>query len=317
MMIHRTVHFLVGGALLAVCAASGQPATQATPFASEAGGSPGSSAWASEGKVLRNLEYIPAGGERHRLDLHLPANATNPVPVIVWVHGGAWRAGSKENCPARRFVTRGYAVASINYRLSQQALFPAQIEDCKAAIRWLRVHAGEYHLDPERFAAWGSSAGGHLVALLGTTGDVKQFDVGQNLEQSSRVQAVVDWFGPTDFTRMREFSLPDSRIDHDAADSPEALLIGGAVQENKDKAAQANPITYVSRADPPFLIMHGNRDNLVPYQQSELLRDALQKAGVPVTLSIVEGAGHGLGGPEVMQEVEAFLDAQLKPKGPK
>ncbi|MCU0786401.1 MAG: alpha/beta hydrolase, partial [Verrucomicrobia bacterium] len=229
-------------------------------------------------------------------------------------HGGAWRAGSKENCPARRFVARGYAVASINYRLSQHAIFPAQIEDCKAAIRWLRAHAAEYHLDPKRFAAWGSSAGGHLVALLGTTGDIKDFDKGEHLDQSSRVQAVVDWFGPTDFTQMSKYSLPNSKFDHDAAEAPEALLIGGPVQENKDKAARANPITYVSKADPPFLIMHGNRDNLVPYQQSELLRDALQKAGVPVTLKIIEGAGHGFGGPEVNRTVEEFLDAQLKGK---
>jgi acetyl esterase/lipase len=268
----------------------------------------------TDAKVMRNLEYIPGGGERNRLDLYLPVNATNPLPVIVWVHGGAWRAGTKENCPARRFVARGYAVASLNYRLSQHAIFPAQIEDCKAAIRWLRAHAAEYHLDPERFAAWGSSAGGHLVALLGTTGDTTEFDKGGNLDQPSRVQAVVDWFGPTDFTQMSKFSGPDSKFDHDAADAPEALLIGGPVQANKDKAARANPITYVSKADPPFLIMHGNRDNLVPYQQSELLRDALQKAGVPAMLKLVEGQGHGLSGPEVDRTVEEFLDAHLKGK---
>lgn len=264
-------------------------------------------------KAMRDVAYIPGGGERNTLDLYLPAGATNRLPVIVWVHGGAWRAGSKENCPARRFVAQGYAVASINYRLSQQALFPAQIEDCKAAIRWLRAHATEYQLDPDRFAAWGSSAGGHLVALLGTTGDTKQFDKGANLDQSSRVQAVVDWFGPTDFTQMSKFSLTNSPFDHDAVDAPEALLIGGPVQQNKNKVAQANPITYVTVGDAPFLIMHGNRDNVVPYQQSELLRDALQKARVPVTLKIVEGAGHGFGGPEVNRAVEEFLDRQLKP----
>lgn len=264
-------------------------------------------------KVMRDLAYIPGGGERNTLDLYLPAGATNRLPVIVWVHGGAWRAGSKENCPARRFVAQGYAVASVNYRLSQQALFPAQIEDCKAAIRWLRAHATQYQLDPEHFAAWGSSAGGHLVALLGTTGDTKLFDKGANLDQSSRVQAVVDWFGPSDFTQMSKFSLTNSPFDHDAADSPEALLIGGPVQQNKDKVTQANPITYVTPGDPPFLIMHGNRDNVVPYQQSELLRDALQKARVPVTLKIIEGAGHGFGGPEVNRTVEEFLDRHLKP----
>jgi acetyl esterase/lipase len=264
-------------------------------------------------RILNDLEYIPGGGERNRLDLYLPGNATSPLPVIVWVHGGAWRAGSKANCPARRFVAKGYAVASLNYRLSQQAVFPAQLEDCKAAVRWLRAHAADYQLDADRFAAWGSSAGGHLVALLGTTGDTHEFDKGDHLDQPSRVQAVVDWFGPTDFMQMNRQRPANARMDHNAADSPEALLIGGAVQENPGKAARANPITYVSEGDPPFLIMHGNRDPLVPYQQSELLRDALQGAGVPVKLILVEGAGHGLGGPDVNQSVEAFLDTHLQP----
>jgi acetyl esterase/lipase len=264
-------------------------------------------------KAQRNLAYVTNGHERQRLDLFIPAGATNPLPLIIWIHGGAWQGGSKENCPALRYLERGYAVASINYRLSQHAIFPAQIEDCKAAVRWLRVHAKEHSLDPNRFAAWGSSAGGHLVALLGTSGDAKEFDVGENLHVSSRVQAVVDFFGPTDFTQMSKYSPPNAPFDHDAADSPEARLIGGAVQENKGKAARANPITYVSKDDPPFLIMHGDKDNLVPYQQSELLRDALVKAGVEVKLRIVEGAGHGFGGRDIDQQVGDFFEKQLKP----
>jgi acetyl esterase/lipase len=263
-------------------------------------------------KALRDVSYVANGHERQKLDLFLPPGATNPLPLIIWVHGGAWRAGSKENCPALRYLERGYAVASINYRLSQHAIFPAQLEDCKAAARWLRAHAKEHKLDPDRFAAWGSSAGGHLVALLGTSGDVKGFEVGDNLEFSSRVQAVVDFFGPTDFTQMRKFSLPNAPFDHDSADSPESRLIGGDIQQNKDKAARANPINYVSKDDPPFLIMHGDKDNLVPYQQSEMLRDALQKTGVPVTLKIVEGAGHGFGGRDIDAQVSEFLDKHLR-----
>ncbi len=263
-------------------------------------------------RALRDVAYVPNGHERQKLDLFIPPGATNPLPLIIWVHGGAWQAGSKEQCPALPYLSRGYAVASLNYRLSQHAVFPAQIEDCKAAVRWLRAHAKENGIDPERFAVWGASAGGHLVALLGTTGDVKKFDVGENLGVSSRVQAVVDFFGPTDFTQMAKDSLPNSPFDHDAPDAPEAKLIGGAVQENKDKAAAANPITYVSKDDSSFLIMHGSKDNVVPYQQSELLRDALQKAGVPVTLKIVEGAGHGFGGREIEQQVAEFFDQQLK-----
>ena len=265
-------------------------------------------------KVMRDVAYVPNGHQRQRLDLFIPSGAPNPLPLIIWIHGGAWLGGSKEQNPALAYLQKGYAVASINYRLSQHAIFPAQIEDCKAAVRWLRVHAKENNLDANRFAAWGASAGGHLVALLGTAGDVKKFDVGANLEASSRVQAVVDFFGPTDLTAMAKDSLPDSKIDHNAPDAPEAKLIGGPVQDNKDKAAAANPITYVTKGAPPFLIMHGNKDNLVPYQQSELLRDALQKAGVPVTFKIIEGAGHGFGGPDIDRQVAAFFDQQLKTK---
>lgn len=239
----------------------------------------------------RDIAYVPEGHERQKLDLYLPEErGAEPLPLIIWVHGGAWRAGNKAGCPARRFVERGYAVASINYRLSQHAIFPAQIQDCKAAVRWLRANAGTYNLDPTRFGVWGSSAGGHLVALLGTAGDVKKFDVGENLGVSSRVQAVCDFFGPTDFTKMSSFP---SRMDHDAPDSPESRLIGGAVQENGDKVRRADPITYVTRDDPPFLIVHGDKDPLVPHNQSELLRDALKKVDVPVRLYTVEGGGHG------------------------
>jgi acetyl esterase/lipase len=246
---------------------------------------------AGEGRVLRDLEYVSGGHERQKLDLYVPrGGATRFHPVIIWVHGGAWRAGSKDRCPARRFVRQSYAVASINCRLSQHAIFPAQIQDCKAAVRWLRANTSQYHLDPKRFGVWGSSAGGHLVAMLGTAGDVKEFDVGENLEMSSRVQAVCDFFGPTDFTKMSSFP---STMDHDAADSPESKLIGGAVQENEEKARRANPITYVTKDDPPFLIVHGDKDPLVPHNQSELLLAALQKADVEARLYTVAGGGHG------------------------
>jgi acetyl esterase/lipase len=264
-------------------------------------------------KALRNLAYVTNGHDRQKLDLFIPPGATNPLPLIIWVHGGAWLGGSKEQNPALPYLQQGYAVASLNYRLSQHAIFPAQMEDCKAAVRWLRAHAKEHNLDPDRFAAWGASAGGHLVALLGTAGDVKQFDVGSHLEFSSRVQAVVDFFGPTDLLQMGKQAPADSMINHDSPDAPEAKLIGGPVQENKKKAAAANPITYVSKTAPPFLILHGDKDNLVPYQQSELLRDALQKVGVPVTFEIVKGAGHGFGGPDIDRQVTAFFDQHLKP----
>ncbi len=261
----------------------------------------------------RNIEYIPNGHERHKLDVFTPTDANESVrPLIVWVHGGAWLGGSKDNCPAVRFVNRGYVVASINYRLSRHAKYPAQIEDCKAAIRFLRAHAKDYGIDPNRVGVWGSSAGGHLVALLGTTGDVKQYDKGENLDQSSRVQAVCDFFGPTDFTLMSKF---ESTMDHDSPTAPEALLIGGPVQENKDLCKAANPITYVTKDDPPFLICHGNKDPLVPHNQSVILDEALTQAKVESTLHIVEGGGHGgWRDAKVNKMVEEFFDKHLKAK---
>jgi acetyl esterase/lipase len=263
-------------------------------------------------QTIKDVEYIPGGHERQRLDVYLPAQGTN-WPLVVWVHGGAWLAGSKDSPPALRLLSQGYAVASINYRLSRHAIFPAQIQDCKAAIRWLRANAAKYGYDSKRIGVWGASAGGHLVALLGTTGDVKDFDVGVNLDQSSRVQAVVDFFGPTDLTLMSAQAGRNSKMDHDAADSPESLLVGGAIQQHKDRAQLANPIEYVSADDPPFLIMHGDKDDLVPMGQSELLHAALEKARVPSTFHKVTGAGHGFGGPEIDKQVLTFLDKQLKP----
>jgi acetyl esterase/lipase len=214
------------------------------------------------------------------LDLYLPEQGDKPLPLIIWIHGGAWMAGSKDGpSPALRFTANGYAVAQVGYRLSQEAKFPAQIHDCKAAVRWLRANAAKYNLDPNKFVAWGGSAGGHLVALLGTSGGVAELEGNVNdLKESSRVQAVVDWFGPTDFLHIGD---AESDLQHNAPDSPESKLIGGALLENKDKAAKASPITYVSKDAPPFLIMHGDRDRTVPFNQSELLYAALKKAAIP------------------------------------
>ncbi|HXR06277.1 MAG TPA: alpha/beta hydrolase [Candidatus Acidoferrum sp.] len=249
-------------------------------------------------RMLTNLAYVPNGTERQKLDLYLPATGTN-LPLIVWVHGGGWMEGSKEDPPGLRLLVHGFALASINYRLSQDAVFPAQLEDCKAAIRWLRAHAREHGLDPNRIGVWGASAGGHLVALLGTTGAVKEFDLGENLGVSSRVQAVCDWFGPTDFTQITNHP---SDINHAAPDSPEARLLGGPIAQNAAKAQRANPIRYITKDDPPFLIMHGDKDTVVPLEQSQLLAEALQKAGVPVIFHVVPGGGHG--GPAFRQQEE-------------
>jgi acetyl esterase/lipase len=266
-------------------------------------------------QVLRDLQYIWGGHERNKLDLYLPkqdgdkGQKVERLPLIIWVHGGAWMSGDKKYCPAVRFAHKGYAVASINYRLSQHAIFPAQIEDCKAAVRWLRANAEKYGLDPNRFGAWGPSAGGHLVALLGTTGDVNDFDKGQNLNISSRVQVVCDYFGPTDFLKMADFP---STMKHNDANSPESKLIGGAILENKEACRRANPITYITKDDPPFLIVHGDADPLVPHNQSQLLYEALQKAGVQARLHIVKDGGHGgFKDPAIEKMVDDFFDMHL------
>ncbi len=263
-------------------------------------------------KVLRDLAYVSGGQQRNRLDLYLPEKAAGRLPLVVWIHGGGWWGGSKDNCPAVSFCTKGYAVASINYRLSQQARFPAQINDCKAAIRWLRAHAAEYHLNPEHIGVWGASAGGHLAALLGTTGNVKELEGhGGNLDQPSRVQCVVDWFGPADLTTMGR------QIDN--LGTPVARLIGGAVQENKEKARKASPLAYVSKDSAPFLIMHGDKDKLVPLEQSERLAAALAKAGVEVKLQIVKDSSHfgpSFSSPENWKLIEDFFAKHLRQEKP-
>ena len=268
--------------------------------------------------IHRDLAYVPNGHPRQKLDLYLPPGAAaapqTKRPLIVYVHGGAFLGGDK-NSPFLpvRLLSKGYAVASLNYRLSGDALFPAQIRDCKAAVRWLRAHAPGYGLDPARFVAWGESAGGNLAALLGTAGDVKTFDAGENLAHSSAVQGVVDHYGPTDFLQMDAHRVPGGDT-HDPADSPESRLVGGPIQKNKEKVAWANPITYVTRDDPPFFIAHGDKDRAVPFHQSELLYAALKKAGVRATFLPVPGADHGFkdATPEQARQIDEATDAFLR-----
>jgi acetyl esterase/lipase len=263
--------------------------------------------------ILRDLPYVTNGHQRQKLDLYL-SKSEEKLPLIIRIHGGAWLAGSKEMEGPGDYIRRGYAVASINYRLSQHAIFPAQIEDCKAAVRYLRANAQKYNLDPNRFAVWGSSAGGHLAALLGTTGDINEFDVGENLSVSSRVQAVVDYFGPTDFLQIETHRLPEGMV-HNIPDSPESKLIGGLIVDNPEKAEKANPITYITKDAPPFLIIHGDKDPLVPHHQSELLEAALKKAGVPVIFYTVKGGGHGgFKDPNVPTLTAQFFEKNLKNK---
>jgi acetyl esterase/lipase len=262
-------------------------------------------------KLVPNLEYANVGGKSLLLDVYVPEIVDKPLPVIMWIHGGGWVGGDKKERIAVPMVAHGYAVVSINYRFSNEAVYPAQIHDCKAAVRWVRAHSKFYNFDPDHIGVWGASAGGHLVALLGTTNGVEG-----NADQSSKVQAVCDWFGPTDFLQMAEEAKHGDVKNALNADAPESLLsrlIGGPIQQNKEKTEKANPIAFITKDAAPFLIMHGDKDNLVPLEQSEILRDALTKAGVEAKLEVIHGAGHGFGSREIFKQVEDFFDAHLKP----
>lgn len=269
-------------------------------------------------QLTADIPYAETENPRQTLDLLLPRERSDKtLPVIVFVHGGAWRHGDKRTGLSRlaKFVASGeYAAISVGYRLSGEAIWPAQIHDCKAAIRWIRASAQEHNLDPERIAVWGSSAGGHLVAMLGTSGDVEALEgeLGPHANRSSRVACVVDFYGPTDLLRMNEMALPTANFDHDDPKSPESLLLGGAVQGKKAEAATANPLTYVTKEDPPFLIVHGTQDPLVPLGQSKLLDEALAEVKVESTLVTVEGGLHGANfGKEVLELVRDFFAHHL------
>jgi acetyl esterase/lipase len=252
-----------------------------------------------------------------KLDLLLPKEraGTAPLPVIVYIHGGAWRGGSKHEGIAfltHSVATGNYAGVTVDYRLTGEATWPAQVNDCKAAIRWVRANANKYHLDPERIGVIGTSAGGHLAAMLGTSGNVVRLEGngGKNVKESSRVACVVDLYGPTELLALSEFP---SDIEHDAPDSPESRLVGGPLQQNKDAARAASPITYVSVDDPPFLLIHGTEDPLVPYDQSERFLAALEEEGVEAMLLQVKGGGHGsFRSAELDRRIRLFLDKHLQ-----
>lgn len=261
-----------------------------------------------------NVPYAATDNPRQTLDLYLPKvrHDDKPLPVVVFIHGGAWQAGDKRGgigALAPLVESGEYAGVSVGYRLTGEAIWPAQIHDCKAAIRWLRANAEKYNLDPDKIGVTGTSAGGHLVAMLGTTGDVPELEgkLGEHLQESSRVACVVDQFGPSDLLAMGG--------SHNNPNSPESKLVGGAVQETQKVAREASATTHVSKDDPPFLLIHGTSDNVVPFNQSELLHKALQKGGVDSTLIPVQGGGHGnFRTNEVAERLRQFFDKHLRGK---
>jgi acetyl esterase/lipase len=258
-------------------------------------------------KSWKDINYAGDEMSYHNLDIYLPAIEKPAYPVVVIIYGSAWFGnnfkGADLKTLGKALLDAGFAIVMPNHRSSMDAKFPAQIHDIKAVIRFVRANAGKYQIDSTFIGITGSSSGGHLAALAGTSRFVKQFtvgsanadiegNVGQYETYSSSVDAVVDWFGPTNFLVMDSCG---SQMAHNPPDSPESGLIGGPIQDNKDKCALANPITYIDTNDPPFLILHGDKDPLVPYCQSEMLYNALQDAEVSSLYILVPNAQHGTG----------------------
>lgn len=261
-----------------------------------------------------DVTYAKVGDTELKLDFY-PGSGQKAAPLIVWIHGGGWSGGSrKQAVPARRFQSLypEYAVASIGYRLTREAIFPAQIEDCRKAVAWLRQNSEKLAVDPKRFAAWGSSAGGHLASMVGTINDWPSDQA--SIKGQCRVQAVVDYYGPTDLTALAKQKGFER---HAQAGSAESRLLGGPVLELPAEAGRANPITYISPDDPPFFIVHGASDPVVAPSQSQLVHNALKAKGVQSELTLIPGAGHG--GPQfiesrLMDQVHQFLARALSIK---
>jgi acetyl esterase/lipase len=266
-------------------------------------------------QFTRDVVYGKGGGEDLKLNIARPKNAgSKNLPCIVFIHGGGWQQGDRtaHDSATWEAAKRGYVSATIGYRLAPKHKFPAQVNDVKCAIRFLRAHAEQYGLDPDRIGACGFSAGGHLVMMLGVTSkeDGLEGDGGWP-EQSSRVQAVVSFFGPTDLTAP---DLP-------AHDTPLLVaFLGGTLGEKRDEYKRASPITYVSKDDPPMLLIQGTADVLVPYTQAYRMLDAMTKAGVPGRADVIAGANHGWFGDarETLRtgaETFEFFDRYLKSTG--
>lgn len=266
-------------------------------------------------EVKRDVAYAATDNPKQTLDLYLPqVKADKPRPLIVFIHGGGWENGDK----ADAFIGLLYVLikdgtfagASINYRLTNEAKRPEQIYDCKAAIRWLRGHAKELNIDPQKIGLIGISAGGHLVSLLGTSGGVAELEgtLGSNPKMDSRVQCVVNICGPSDLVTVVNYP---SIIKFDAADSCTGKFFGKPMTEVKDLARAASPVTYITPDDPPVLTVHGTKDALVPFQQAVEFRDALKKAGVPNALITGKEGGHVLVHPEVLIRERLFFEKWL------
>ena len=257
--------------------------------------------------VQKNIKFATTPEKELLLDLYMPANVQNP-PMIVWIHGGAWSGGNKEN-PPLDFLSHGYALASIGFRVSGEAKFPAQIHDIKAAVRFLRANAKKYGFDGTKIILWGSSSGGHLVALAGVTDGNTTLEgtLGDNLNESSKVQAILDYFGPTNLTTILKQSTPHGLN----VRTPALILLFGKPNEQSiEEAKLASPVFHVDKNDPPLFICHGDQDIQVPINQSIELYGKYKEVGLKPELEFIYGAAHGgkeYASPALVEKVLKFL----------
>lgn len=243
-------------------------------------------------EVSRDIEFAQVDGHSLRLDLYLPDSVETPK-LIVWVHGGAWRAGSRKSMPLKGLVEAGYAIASVDYRLSPIAPFPAQIHDIKAAIRFLRAHGDQWKLQTDRIAIAGASAGGHLAALVGTSNQNSQLEgrpIGEHPDQSSDVHAIISFYGASNLNTILQQSTP-----HGLSVRVPALelLLGDQPDQVPELAQLASPVAQVDKTDPPLLLIHGDQDPQMPINQSHELTGRYQDHHLPVIFEVVYGGAHG------------------------
>ena len=264
--------------------------------------------------ALRDLDYAGQNNPRQKLDLYLPEKPSEkPLPLIVYIHGGGWEGGSKnEPGVLLHFIQKGYAGASIGYRLTNEAKWPAQIHDVKAAMRWLKAHAKDHGFDAEKIGLFGISAGGQLVSLLGTSDGVSELDGNVGTAGTlPKIACVANFCGPANFLT---FPGKGSIIDSEKSGTAITKLFGGPMSQHLAEAKAASPITYVSQDDPPFLHIHGAADTLVPLSQAEEFDAALDKAGVSSTLLTGEGAPHVFFSPDLVSKMQTFFDHHLQGK---
>lgn len=269
----------------------------------------------AEEPAFKDVLYAVADGRQLLLDVYLPQTPAADAPLIVWVHGGAWRAGTKDRVPITGLLIHGFAIASVEYRLSPVAKFPAQVHDIKAAIRFLRAHASEYRVNPNQFSIAGASAGGHLAALVGVSSGVAELEgtVGSDSDQSSSVQQIVSFYGASNLQTILSQSTPHGlSVRVPALD----LLLGGSPMEQPQLAQLASPVAHVDRSDPPLLLIHGDQDPQMPINQAHELQGKYQQSGLTIEFQVVHGGAHGGAGffeDEMLVQVADFLKANRQP----